>query len=177
MHGSYFDNVSAPCNIEKVKSRFIVMKNFYVYRKQFPLILAYANYHPRYLSNEAFSEGMAYVALSRVGSLDGLFHTAFDRQSISISVSSLQEVNRLRKTYRRGLSLNDIPRKLTGEDKNVALVQRRWSIPPTYGQDDSSIITATETPASSPFSLHSVDVQWQQSVCQQLGLQCTTETE
>ena len=37
-----FDNVPAPCKIEKVRSRFMVMKNFYVYRKQFPLILAYA---------------------------------------------------------------------------------------------------------------------------------------
>ena len=37
-----FDHISEPYNVEKVKSRFMVMKNFYVYRKQFPLILAYA---------------------------------------------------------------------------------------------------------------------------------------
>ena len=35
-----FDHVTEPYNVEKVKSRFMVMKNFYVYRKQ--LILAYA---------------------------------------------------------------------------------------------------------------------------------------
>ena len=37
-----FDHISTPYNVEMVKSRFMVMKNFYVYRKQFPLILAYA---------------------------------------------------------------------------------------------------------------------------------------
>ena len=37
-----FDHISEPYKVEKVKSRFMVMKNFYVYRKQFPLILAYA---------------------------------------------------------------------------------------------------------------------------------------
>ena len=37
-----FDHISEPYDVEKVKSRFMVMKNYYVYRKQFPLILAYA---------------------------------------------------------------------------------------------------------------------------------------
>ena len=37
-----FDHMSKPYDVEMVKSRFMVMKNFYVYRKQFPLILAYA---------------------------------------------------------------------------------------------------------------------------------------
>jgi hypothetical protein len=69
---------------------------------------------------------MAYVALSRVRSLDGLFLTAFDPQSISGSVSSLGEVNRLRKTHRPDLLLYVIPhvsrrkRKLTGVDKTVS---------------------------------------------------------
>ena len=36
-----FDHMSIPHDVEMVKSRFMVMKNFYVYRKQFPLILAY----------------------------------------------------------------------------------------------------------------------------------------
>ena len=37
-----FDHINDPYNVEMVKSRFMVMKNFFVYRKQFPLILAYA---------------------------------------------------------------------------------------------------------------------------------------
>jgi len=36
-----FDHISEPYDVEMVRSRFMVMKN-YVYRKQFPLILAYA---------------------------------------------------------------------------------------------------------------------------------------
>ena len=34
-----FDHISEPFDVEMVKSRFMVI---YVYRKQFPLILAYA---------------------------------------------------------------------------------------------------------------------------------------
>ena len=37
-----FDHMSDPYDVERVQSRFMVMKNFYVYREQFPLILAYA---------------------------------------------------------------------------------------------------------------------------------------
>ena len=42
-----FDHTNKPYNVEKVKSRFTIMKNFYIYRKQFPLILAYGVHdHP-----------------------------------------------------------------------------------------------------------------------------------
>ena len=37
-----FDHISTSCDIEKQRSKFMVMKNYYVYRTQFPLILAYA---------------------------------------------------------------------------------------------------------------------------------------
>ena len=126
-----FDHVSTPYDVERVKSKFMVMKNFYVYRKQFPLILAYAvTIHKCQglsldcaivdLSDQVFSEGMAYVALSRVRTLEGLFLTAFNPKSLIVSVSSLKEVNRLRQTYRNDLPLYIIPsptkrkRKLTG---------------------------------------------------------------
>ena len=126
-----FDHVSTPYDVERVKSKFMVMKNFYVYRKQFPLILAYAvTIHKCQglsldcaivdLSDQVFSEGMAYVALSRVRTLEGLFLTAFNPKSLIVSVSSLKEVNRLRQIYRNDLPLYNIPsptkrkRKLTG---------------------------------------------------------------
>ena len=63
---------------------------------------------------------MAYVALSRVRSLDGLFLTAFDPQSLTVSVRALEEVNQLRLQFRKDLYLYKIPRaagrkrKLTG---------------------------------------------------------------
>ena len=67
-----FDHITQPYNIEM---KFMIMKNYYVYRKQFPLILAYAiNIHKCQglsldcaiidLSENVFSDGMAYVALS-----------------------------------------------------------------------------------------------------------------
>ena len=37
-----FDHSAEEYKVEKVRSRFLVLKKFYVYRKQFPLILAYA---------------------------------------------------------------------------------------------------------------------------------------
>ena len=37
-----FDHLTDTCDIEQVRSKFIVMKNYYVYRTQFPLFLAYA---------------------------------------------------------------------------------------------------------------------------------------
>ena len=49
------------------------------------------------LSENVFSDGMAYVALSRVRSLSGLHLVAFHPKSIMVSLSSLKETNRLRK--------------------------------------------------------------------------------
>ena len=98
----------------------MVMKNFYVYRKQFSLILASAvTIHKCQglsldcaiidLSDQVFSAGMAYVALSRVQSLSGVHLAAFDPKSIMVSVACLKEVNRLRDTYRKDLSLYVLP--------------------------------------------------------------------
>ena len=99
-----FDHIRQPYNIEMVKSKFMVMKNYYVYRKHFPLILAYAiTIHKCQglsldcaiidLSENVFSD----VALSRVRSLLRLHLVAFHPKSIMVSISSLQETNRLRK--------------------------------------------------------------------------------
>ena len=71
------DHISRPYDVDRVQTKFMVMKNFYVYREQFPLILAYAvTIHKCQglsldcaiinLSDKVFSAGMAYVALSIV---------------------------------------------------------------------------------------------------------------
>ena len=128
-----FDHMTELYNVETVK--FMIMKNFYVYRKQYPLILAYAvTIHKCQglsldcaivdLSDRVFSAGMAYVVLSRVRSLSGLHLIEFHSKSLMVSISCLKEVNRLREKYRPDLSLYAIPppskvapkRKLSGSN-------------------------------------------------------------
>ena len=74
------------------------------------------------LSDDVFSEGMAYVALSRVRSLSGIYLTAFNPQSIMVSTKCLKEVNRLRQTFRKDLPLYDIPLKSASTVKRNLLV-------------------------------------------------------
>ena len=92
-----------PYKVEMAKSRFMVIKNFYVYRKEFPLILAYAvTIHKCQgvsldcaivdLSDEVFSAGMAYVALSKVRSLSGLYLSAFSPKSLLVSTTYLRKL-------------------------------------------------------------------------------------
>ena len=54
---------------------------------------------------------MAYAAMSRVRTLQGLHLTAFDPKSIIVENSCLEEVNRLRSLYRKDLPLYEIPIK------------------------------------------------------------------
>ena len=96
----------------------VMIKN-YVYRTQFPLILAYAvTIHKCQglsldcaivdLSDKVFADGMAYVALSRVKSLEELHLIAFAPQSIRVNVKCLKEINRLREVYRNNLPLYNL---------------------------------------------------------------------
>ncbi len=126
----HFDHLHEPFNVCKVKSKFVVMKNYFVYRQQFPLILAYAiTIHKCQglsldcaivdLSDRVFASGMAYVAMSRVRSLLGLHLLEFHPSAIKVDSSCLQEFNRLRVAYRKDLTLYSVPtitykRKLTG---------------------------------------------------------------
>ena len=91
-----------------------------VYMKQFPLIVAYAvTVHKCQglsldcaivdLTDAVFCAGMAYVALSRVRTLDSLHLIASDPKSIMVSVKCLSEINRLQQLYRKDLLTYDIP--------------------------------------------------------------------
>ena len=146
-----FDHIREPYDVKKVRSRFMVMKNYYIYRKQFPLILAYAvTIHKCQglsldcaivdLSDQVFSAGMAYVAISRVRTLAGLHLVAFNPNSIMVSTRCLKEVNRLRQVYRPDLKpylllvkpRASTKRKLTGntpctepESKKTRLSRKR----------------------------------------------------
>ena len=70
-----FDHIFKPCQIEKINEKFMLMKNMYIHRKQYPLILAFAiTIHNCQglsldtaiidLSQEVLGDGMAYVAFS-----------------------------------------------------------------------------------------------------------------
>ena len=65
---------------------------------------------------------MAYVALSRVRSLSGLYLAAFDPKSIMVSTSCLKEVNRLRETYRKDLPLYPVPLQYLEPVRSVSLL-------------------------------------------------------
>ena len=106
----------------------MVMKKIFVYRKQFPLILAFAvTIHKcqglsldcamMELSDQVFRPGMAYVALSRVKQLENLHLIAFKPQSVMVSSKCLQEVNRLRQTYRPDLPQYSVPTTQGGTQK------------------------------------------------------------
>ena len=114
-----FDHLPKPTTITRARSKFQVLKKFYVYRKQFPLIPAYAiTIHKCQglsldraiidLSEKVFSPGMAYVALSRVRTIEGVYFTSFDPKSIMVSDDCLRKINRLRSTFREDLALYDI---------------------------------------------------------------------
>ena len=117
-----FDHMDDPCPIEMVRGKFLLQKSFFVYRKQFPVTVAYAvTIHKCQglsldcaivdLSDSVFCAGMAYVAMSRVRNLEGLHLTAFNPQSIIVNNSCLEEVNRLRSTFRKDLPLYELPEK------------------------------------------------------------------
>ena len=144
-----FDHESVPYGVKRVRNRLMVMRNLYVHRQQFPLILAYAvTIHKCQglclhcavvdLSEKVFSAGMAYVALSRVCTLSGLHLIAFDPASIKVSTQCLKEVNRLRETFRKDLPLYTIPRvsdktkckKLTGSVQLDQSKRKNWSSRP-----------------------------------------------
>ena len=136
-----FDHIPEPYPVQRVKSKFMLMKTFYVYRKQFPLILAYAvTIHKCQglsldsaiidLSSKVFSPGMAYVALSRIRSLSGLHLTHFDPASIIVSNSCLEEINRLRSIYRKDLPLYNIPKNKSSSRKQKFAVKLDEEPPP-----------------------------------------------
>ena len=192
-----FDHLTDTHDIEQVRGKFIVMKNYYVYRTQFTLILAYAVIIHKCqglsldcaiinLSDKVFADGMAYVALSRLKSLAGVHLVAFTPQSVKVNVKCLKEVNRLRQEYRTDLPLYDVSvssaatkRKLRAlSDTNEPPAKRQH----TTKEAGISVVGRQHPPPTklqstqvrehyiSPFKFHSVNEQWQRDACVLLGL-------
>ena len=97
-----------------VRSKFLPMKSFFVYCKQFPIMLAYAVTIHKYqglsldctildLSNNIFCAGMVYIAISQVHTLEGIHP-----KSVIVSNNCLKEVNRLHGCFGKDLPLYEI---------------------------------------------------------------------
>ena len=108
--------------MSRITSRFCVSRKFYIHRGQFPLIVAYAiTIHKSQglsldcaiidLSDKVFGEGMAYLGLWRIRSLNGVHLTTFTPNAIMASRACVEECNRLREQFRPDLSLYQLPSK------------------------------------------------------------------
>ena len=109
-----FDHIDVLCDIERVTTRFMQSKNLYIHRKQFPIILSYATTIHKCqglsldtaisdLSTDVFGDGMAYVALSHVRTLNGLHLLSFDPLSVKVSNPCINKINRMRSKFRSNL--------------------------------------------------------------------------
>ncbi|XP_076299909.1 ATP-dependent DNA helicase PIF1-like [Lasioglossum baleicum] len=133
-------------SLEPVKAKFQILPKAFVHRKQFSITLAYAfTIHKSQglslsnvivdLGEHVFAPGQAYVALSRVTSLNGLQLINLDPNSIKASPSALTEINRLR--YRFRPDLKPYPTVITRFKRSL---DRPWTAMPGIDeiQDDTS---------------------------------------
>ena len=110
--------------ISRINVPFELIKGVYVHRKQFPVSLAYAiTVHKCQglslecaiidLGESIFGPGMAYVALSRVTTLNGLHLLDLKVHRIVADSNSIIEYNRLRSLYRSDLPMLQIVNRPT----------------------------------------------------------------
>ncbi|GBP62752.1 ATP-dependent DNA helicase PIF1 [Eumeta japonica] len=120
--------------LERVKTKFQILNDVYVHREQFPICLAYViTIHKSQglsldsalldIGTSIFSRGQAYVALSRVKTLDGVHLINLDPSQMKAQDSSILEYNRLRSLYRLDFANISINRKRI---KNVA--NNEWAM-------------------------------------------------
>ena len=120
------------------------------------------------LSSKVFSDGMSYVALSRVKTLSGLHLVAFEDTSIRVSAGCIKEINRLRSCYRSDqphievlVTRKHAKRKVTGTSaadgppskKNCISLPKKSTSP----SPETPIIVSE---VQSSFIFHCVDEMW-----------------
>ena len=124
-----FDLYSSVIDIARDTRKIQIYSNAYLYRKQFPLTIAYSmTIHKSQglslkcvladLGKSVFSPGMAYVCLSRVTSVDGLHLLNLSVPKIKVSKSAIKEYVRL-----RGKAFNEMGVKIK---YNLKDVERVW---------------------------------------------------
>ena len=137
--------------LTRVAVTFELSKGLFIRREQFPIVPAYAiTIHKSQsltldsaimsLGEEVFASGMAYVALSRVRSLDGVHLVKMEPLSILVDKNSLREYNRLRAAFR-----NDLPQF------DIAKVNRRKRPKPTMTGTVSTSNAAVKLQPSDSF--------------------------
>ena len=142
-------------------SKFLLMKKIHVYRKQFPLILAFAvTVHKCQglsldcglmdLSDKVFCAGMAYVALSRVKQMENLHLVEFKEESIQVSVKCLQEINRLRQTYRPDLEQYTVPKQCSTNGRKRKMTGALDAEAPRHKRSRRSTVKSGQPEATSP---------------------------
>ena len=124
-----FDNHDNVINVERDLGKIQIYSNAFLYRKQFPLTIAYAmTIHKSQglslkcvladIGKSVFSPGMSYVCLSRVTSLDGLHLLNFNSTNVKATTSALKEYVRLRSKAFNEKSAKSIHR--------VKAIERAW---------------------------------------------------
>lgn len=120
-------------DLDPTSTKFEIMEKAFVYRKQFPITVAYGitihksqglslNSAVVDIGNTVFTCGQAYVALSRVSSLEGLHLINLDPKSIKAQSTAIIEYNRLRRMYRPDLCALQAP-MLQGQK----VIDRSWA--------------------------------------------------
>ena len=115
-------------NIQRESCSFEVLKGIFYTRKQFPLMLAFAiTIHKSQglslhsviadVGPSTFGCGMAYDALSRVTSLQGLHLIDIDRTKIKCDLKAIREYNRLRQLYTPHLGIIETQSPITEEKR------------------------------------------------------------
>ena len=114
-----FNHLSDTCDIEQVRGKFMVMKN-YCLSHSLPTHSSICCNHTQVSGTVAgpsncrslrksICNEMTYVALSSVKSLTGLHLIDFTPRSITVNVKCLKEINKLRDLYRKDLPLYNLP--------------------------------------------------------------------
>ena len=140
--------------LTKIDIKFEVFHKIVIHRKQFPLSLSYGiTIHKSQgvtcknammdLGTTIFSDGQAYVGLSRVSTLEGLHLINFNPASVKANLGAIAEYNQL-----RSVSKSRLPQINSSEKKVVKVYDRRWAIPnitddvQNYGSEEpDSIVT------------------------------------